>query len=224
MCGIGGRRGRGPLVLLLDGAVVHLGGEPLEHVVHGALERLRVVVVQTAVVVGEVRAGLDVGGGRAALGRISTPVLGVPSQLVVAVHHDGRTIVVLQIVGVVLTRDDPLLLVGRRPVLLDAVVHLAARDRSRRGLRVLVEGVGRVQHRGRILLAQIAQIVAARLVQVRESAAVAAAANDRRGQGRHFFDRSRTFELSRWRFPLRGHSSANRPRRILISDDDQFAR
>jgi hypothetical protein len=54
-----GGGGGGSAVLLLDGAVVHLVGEPLEHVVHGALGQQTVVVEAGGVVVEALELGVE---------------------------------------------------------------------------------------------------------------------------------------------------------------------
>jgi hypothetical protein len=79
--GVGRRGGRRPL-LLLDGAVVNLGREPLEDVVHRSLHRMRgtIVIVQTTVIVIVMNASLYVGSGRTTLGRVSTSFVAVQRE------------------------------------------------------------------------------------------------------------------------------------------------
>lgn len=96
----------------------------------------------------------------------------------------------------------------RRSPNLVHVLHFATGHTSRRrGLRQFVEGRGVVHHRVSVLLAYVAQVVAARLVQVGESSSFAAAA-DGRLQGCRRFRRAGAFVEFGWRgLPLWRHIS-----------------
>lgn len=120
-----GRRGRRRPPLLLDRAVVDLRREPLEHIVHGPFERMRgtIVIRETTIIVIVMHASLNVRRGRTTLRR-------VPPPLRLAVQRERRDARRYQVVRRL--AHYPGGLRRWRPVVLQIVVDLAARNARRR--------------------------------------------------------------------------------------------